>query len=197
MDCAGKHRQYGVVTSFIKSTNLDVWNQKQLLYMQKGGNNRCLEFLRKRGVITSTNRTIEYKSPIVQQYKQILTEEVEIELAGGKKEIKKEENKAAKDFFDEIEGKQEEKKIEIPAKAEEVEQPAAKPKGKKTKKKIGAKQINLEDFEGLAFDGGVAVEERNKIVHEYEKQKDVPATSESAGEESNAANVPAPPPKVE
>ena len=76
LDEAGKHRQYGVATSFIKSTNLDVWNQKQLLYMQKGGNNRFLEYLRKRGVITATNRTIDYKSPIVQQYKQMLTEEV-------------------------------------------------------------------------------------------------------------------------
>ena len=78
LDCAGKHRQYGVAVSFIKSTNLDSWNQKQLLFMQKGGNSRCLDFLRKRGSVTANNRTIDYKSPILQQYKQLLTDEVEV-----------------------------------------------------------------------------------------------------------------------
>jgi len=42
IDCAGKHRQYGVMYSFVKSTNLDKWNRKQLLFMQKGGNQRAL-----------------------------------------------------------------------------------------------------------------------------------------------------------
>jgi hypothetical protein len=40
-----------------------------------------------------------------------------------------------------------------------------KPKKKrKDKKKIGANQINIEDFESLAFDDGVPVEEKDKIV---------------------------------
>jgi hypothetical protein len=39
IDCAGKHRQFGVMYSFVKSTNLDSWNRRQLTYMQKGGNN--------------------------------------------------------------------------------------------------------------------------------------------------------------
>jgi hypothetical protein len=66
-----------VVYSFVKSINLDAWNQKQLLYMQKGGNTRALEYFRKRGVITANNRHIDYKSAIVQQYKTTLTEEVD------------------------------------------------------------------------------------------------------------------------
>ena len=74
MDCAGKHRQYGVMYSFIKSTNLDAWNRKQLLFMEKGGNARALNYFKTRGVITPTNKHIDYKSPIVQQYKTILTE---------------------------------------------------------------------------------------------------------------------------
>ena len=36
IDCAGKHRQYGVAYSFVKSTNLDSWKRKQIMYMQKG-----------------------------------------------------------------------------------------------------------------------------------------------------------------
>lgn len=44
--------------------------------MEKGGNSRALEYFKKRGVITANNRHIDYKSPIVQQYKTILTDEV-------------------------------------------------------------------------------------------------------------------------
>ena len=44
-----------------------------------------------------------------------------------------------------IEEKPAEKKIEIPT-AEEVQQVTEKPKKKKEKKKIGAKQIVIEDF---------------------------------------------------
>ena len=37
-------------------------------------------------------------------------------------------------------------------------------KKKKDKKKIGAKQINIEDFQSLAFDNGVPTEQKEKIV---------------------------------
>ena len=82
IDCAGKHRQYGVAYSFVKSTNLDKWNKKNLLFMQKGGNQRALEYLRKCGAISDNQKHIDYKSPIVQKYKAILTAEVESELTG-------------------------------------------------------------------------------------------------------------------
>ncbi len=42
--------------------------------MEKGGNSRAIEYFKKRGVLTDTNKHIDYKSPIVQQYKAILTE---------------------------------------------------------------------------------------------------------------------------
>ena len=54
-----------------------------------------------------------------------------------------------------------------------VSEPTEKPKKKKEKKKIGAKQIDLVDFESLAFDNGVSTEEKDKIVKEYEKKKDL------------------------
>lgn len=44
--------------------------------MQKGGNQRALEYLRKCGVINDNQKHIDYKSPIVQKYKAILTAEV-------------------------------------------------------------------------------------------------------------------------
>lgn len=51
--------------------------------MQKGSNARALQYFRKCGVITNGNRHIDYKSPVVQKYKAILTDEVEMELNGG------------------------------------------------------------------------------------------------------------------
>jgi ADP-ribosylation factor GTPase-activating protein 2/3 len=76
MDCAGKHRQYGVMYSFVKSANLDSWTKRQVMFMLKGGilinklgNARALEYLRKCGAISAVNKTIDYKSAIVQKYK--------------------------------------------------------------------------------------------------------------------------------
>lgn len=90
IDCAGKHRQYGVMYSFVKSTNLDVWNRKQLLFMGKGGNQKFLDHLVKCGAISDVQKHIDYRSPIVQKYKAILTAEVENELIGVKSPAPKE-----------------------------------------------------------------------------------------------------------
>ena len=85
MDCAGKHRQYGLMYSFVKSANLDSWNTRQLQFMVKGGNAKALEYLRKAGVISAGNKVIDYKSAIVQRYKELLTAEVDGEVGGGLK----------------------------------------------------------------------------------------------------------------
>ncbi len=69
--------------------------------MEKGGNSRALEYFKKRGVITANNKHIDYKSTIVQQYKTILTEEVEFELAGGKS-VKKEDKSNINQVFEEL-----------------------------------------------------------------------------------------------
>lgn len=54
------------------------------MFMLKGGtlinnlgNARALEYLRKCGAISATNKIIDYKSAIVQKYKQMLTAEVD------------------------------------------------------------------------------------------------------------------------
>ena len=62
--------------------------------------------------------------------------------------------------------------MEIPN-AQVVNTGDEKPKKKKEKKKIGAKQINIEDFESIAFDDGVPTEQKEKIVKEYQKKKDL------------------------
>jgi len=52
LDCASEHRRSGVMHSIIRSTNLDNWNRKQLLFMQKGGNQKAIEYFTKCGVIS-------------------------------------------------------------------------------------------------------------------------------------------------
>lgn len=71
-------------------------------------------------------------------------------------------------------GKVEEKK-EIP-KAEEVEEAGEKAKKGKKKSK-GANRITNIDFDNLVVDDGVPQEEKDKIIKEYEKSKDLPHTS--------------------
>lgn len=96
--------------SFIKSINLDSWNQRQLLFMEKGSNSRALDYFKKRGVLIPNSKYIDYKSPIVQQYKTLLTEEVDMEL-GGIKPKPVEENKISSTGTIEKGGKVEDKKI--------------------------------------------------------------------------------------
>ena len=49
INCAGKHRGYGVHISFVRSLTLDKWNEKQLKSMELGGNKRFREFLTSEG----------------------------------------------------------------------------------------------------------------------------------------------------
>lgn len=44
-DCASVHRSLGVGTSFVKSVNLDTWDQKEYLFMRYGSNDRFRKFL--------------------------------------------------------------------------------------------------------------------------------------------------------
>ena len=60
--------------SFVKSINLDVWNKKQIIFMEKGGNERALTYFKKHKISDNIN----YKSDLAQQYKAMLTKEVEI-----------------------------------------------------------------------------------------------------------------------
>ncbi len=52
------------------------------MFMQKGGNLRAENYLRRCGLISNENRHIDYKSPVLAKYKDILTTEVEAELTG-------------------------------------------------------------------------------------------------------------------
>lgn len=44
MQCSGKHRSYGVRTSFIRSVDMDDWTSEQVLAMLEGGNDQLQTF---------------------------------------------------------------------------------------------------------------------------------------------------------
>lgn len=49
--------------------------------MENGGNQKALDYFRKNGAVPNNTRNIDYKSPVVQRYKQELTKIVESQLA--------------------------------------------------------------------------------------------------------------------
>ena len=49
LNCAGSHRQLGVHKSFVRSTTLDQWTEKQLLVMELGGNALARRFFKEHG----------------------------------------------------------------------------------------------------------------------------------------------------
>lgn len=87
LDCAGKHREYGVQISFVRSVNLDTWNKKYLTHMELGGNTKAHEYFQKQGIKTP----YDYKSSFVQKYKQELIKKAEASLANNNGAAKEEQ----------------------------------------------------------------------------------------------------------
>lgn len=69
LNCAGKHRGLGVQISFVRSTKIDEWQEKQLKQMYYGGNSALNDFLD----TYSLPKSIEsYKTKAVQYYRDSL-----------------------------------------------------------------------------------------------------------------------------
>lgn len=80
IDCAGKHREYGVPVSFVRSLTLDAWSRRQILFMENGGNTKALDYFKKYGIKSDASKPIDYKLASAQKYKQDLTKKVDIIL---------------------------------------------------------------------------------------------------------------------
>lgn len=73
IDCAGKHREYGVHISFVRSLTLDEWTQRQISFVEQGGNTKALDHFKKYGI----TKPYDYKASTVQKYKQDLTKKID------------------------------------------------------------------------------------------------------------------------
>jgi ADP-ribosylation factor GTPase-activating protein 2/3 len=49
LDCSGYHRRLGVHLSFVRSIDMDEWNEEQLKTMQVGGNSEARKFFKQYG----------------------------------------------------------------------------------------------------------------------------------------------------
>mmetsp|Transcript_9594 Transcript_9594/g.13806 ORF Transcript_9594/g.13806 Transcript_9594/m.13806 type:complete len:466 (+) Transcript_9594:81-1478(+) len=77
LECSGVHRSLGVHISFVRSIAMDSWTPKQLALMKKGGNKKCADFLKSKGINPNIAIKAKYESPVAQLYKEILKARVE------------------------------------------------------------------------------------------------------------------------
>merc|ERR1711865_1125479 len=57
LQCCGKHRSYGVKTSFVKSITMDEWSHSQILSMLEGGNQQLGNFFKRHKMIDVSSTT--------------------------------------------------------------------------------------------------------------------------------------------
>ena len=74
INCAGKHRSYGVHISFVRSLTLDKWSEKHLKSMELGGNRKLRELLTAEGHGVPDSHT--YSCPLVENYRKELKKNV-------------------------------------------------------------------------------------------------------------------------
>ena len=57
MNCSGRHRGYGVQTSFVRSVDMDDWTADQVLNMLEGGNDQLESFFGRHDMGKESNMT--------------------------------------------------------------------------------------------------------------------------------------------
>ena len=81
LDCSAAHRNLGVHLTFVRSTDLDEWTQKQIDAMRLGGNGNARDYFRKHGFADSGGAKLEnkYSSKAAVTYKAELVKLVDAE----------------------------------------------------------------------------------------------------------------------
>ncbi|KAG7378154.1 hypothetical protein PHYPSEUDO_010456 [Phytophthora pseudosyringae] len=77
LECSGRHRGLGVHISFVRSVTMDSWTDKQVLQMQKGGNDSFRAAFSAASVPTDLSISEKYNAPQAEAYRQRLTAIVE------------------------------------------------------------------------------------------------------------------------
>ena len=80
LKCAGIHRNLGLNISVIRSLQIDSWNEKQILFLKKGGNEKFKNFLIEYNITSNNSIDEKYKSKASDYYRKNLRNEVEKEL---------------------------------------------------------------------------------------------------------------------
>ncbi|KAI5265331.1 putative ARF GTPase activator [Aureobasidium subglaciale] len=76
LDCSAHHRNLGVHISFVRSTNLDIWQWEQLRTFKVGGNESATKYFQSHGgsaALASKDPKTKYTSNAANKYKEELT----------------------------------------------------------------------------------------------------------------------------
>ncbi|KAF2727783.1 GTPase-activating protein [Polyplosphaeria fusca] len=76
LDCSANHRNMGVHISFVRSTNLDIWQWDQLRIMKVGGNESATKYFQTHGgsaALASKDPKTKYTSNAANKYKEELS----------------------------------------------------------------------------------------------------------------------------
>ncbi|EON66046.1 hypothetical protein W97_05289 [Coniosporium apollinis CBS 100218] len=79
LDCSANHRNLGVHISFVRSTNLDIWQWDQLRIMKVGGNESATKYFQSHGgsaALASKDPKTKYTSNAATKYKEELARRV-------------------------------------------------------------------------------------------------------------------------
>ncbi|KAF2836045.1 putative ARF GTPase activator [Patellaria atrata CBS 101060] len=82
LDCSANHRNLGVHISFVRSTNLDIWQWDQLRIMKVGGNESATKYFQSHGgsaALASKDPKVKYTSNAATKYKEELSRRVAID----------------------------------------------------------------------------------------------------------------------
>lgn len=77
LECSGVHRSLGVHISFVRSIAMDSWTDAQLAIMRGGGNDKCNQYLKSKGIDPKGPIKQKYESDAAQLYKEVLKARVE------------------------------------------------------------------------------------------------------------------------
>lgn len=72
LNCAGRHRSYGVAISFVRAADMDRWTEEQAGCVLAGGNERFLRFMRDRGVAPPISYAAPDVQPLLEEYRELL-----------------------------------------------------------------------------------------------------------------------------
>jgi ADP-ribosylation factor GTPase-activating protein 2/3 len=168
LDCAGKHREYSIKYSFVRSLTLDGWSKRQITFLEIGGNAKAAEYFRKNGL----KAPIDYKSQVSQKYQTELIKKVDALLSSMQpmtQTTQKEETSNSEDQTKKEEENTKPEEIEKPsndmfannviinpsqvkAKGFSVEFSSNKPAFSAQKKGLAAKKIDNFDLDSLTLE---------------------------------------------
>lgn len=77
LDCAGIHRGLGVHISFVRLITMDQCKPEEILRMEKGGNTRLNDYFQQHGVDPKLPAKQKYDNYVAEDYKEMLTCEIE------------------------------------------------------------------------------------------------------------------------